>query len=53
MSTRKLIREYVDRSQRTTKIPSEAKLKKLRRIIGDKTMFTNVEWEEVERIYGV
>lgn len=53
MSTRKLIKEYVERSQRTTKIPSEDKLKKLRRVIGDKTVFTNVEWEEVERIYGL
>lgn len=39
-STEKLIKSYVNRSKRTTKIPSESKLKRLRSLIENKTHLT-------------
>ena len=53
MSTKKLIKEYVQRSQRTTKVPSSAKMKELKKLILDKTHLYEKDLSAIERIYGV
>ena len=53
MSTRKMIKTYVQRSQRTLKNPSPSKLKELKRIMGNKTSFNENDLSAIERIYGV
>lgn len=53
MSTRKMINTYVQRSQRTLKVPSPSKLKELKRILGNKTSFNDEDISAIERIYGI
>ena len=53
MSSKKLIKEYVSRSQRTQKVPSPSKMKELKRYILDKTHLDEGDMSAIERIYGV
>ena len=53
MSTKKLIKTYVQRSQRTLKNPSPSKLKELKRVMGNKTRFDADDLSVIERIYNV
>lgn len=53
MSTKKLIKEYVSRSQRTEKVPSPAKMKELKKLILDKTHLYEEDLTAIERIYGL
>ena len=53
MSTKKLIKEYVQKSQRTQKVPSDSKLKELKRLIFEKTNLTENDMDVIERIYGL
>ena len=50
-STEKLIKTYVQKSQRTRRIPSQAKMRELKRIIGDRTHLSDDDIKAVERIY--
>lgn len=49
-STEKMIKSYVNRSQRLQKIPSQAKVKRLRSLMKDKTHLSNSDIESVESI---
>ena len=53
MSTKKLIKEYVQRSQRTQKVPSASKMKELKKLILDKTHLDDNDMSAIERIYGL
>ena len=53
MSTKRLIKEYVQRSQRTQKVPSAARMKELRRLILEKRNLTEEDLTAIERIYGM
>lgn len=48
-STEKLIREYVRRSARVTKIPSKSKVKRLRSLIENRTHLSNSDIDSIER----
>lgn len=50
-STDRLIKTYVQKSQRTRKVPSQSKMKELKRVIGDRTHLSNDDIKAVERIY--
>ena len=49
-STEELIKNYVNRSQRLQKIPSQAKIKKLRSLMKNKTHLSNSDIESVEKM---
>ncbi len=51
MSTNKLIKEYAKRSQRVNKIPSESKMRELKRIM-KKRHLRDEDIETIERIYS-
>lgn len=51
MGTEKLIKEYVRRSQRLNKIPSESKLKEIKRVM-KKQHLTSDDLEIIERAYS-
>lgn len=48
-NTEKLIRDYVRRSARVTKIPSKAKVKRLRSLIENRTHLSNSDIDSIER----
>ncbi len=51
MSTPKLIETYVKKSQRLTKIPSQEKIKKLKKLIGDVNHISSDKLSAVEDLY--